>query len=277
MTALLLKGILAAYLAGALFYVLYVFAQKTVLSHTGLATLGAGFLFQTLDFLIRYQTVGHFPVVTFQQTLSFFAWAVAGGFLLLQLRFNLRVLGALVAPLALCLVLGSSLTPGEPSLPKLSHQSVWLPIHVISVFLGNGIFALAFLVSLLYLLQERSIKGKKLGFFFKRLPPLHRMDSINYRCLMVGFPLLSLGMVSGSIYAQVSLGSYWRWDPMEVWSLITWFLYAALLHQRITMGWHGRRAAVMSIIGFLILLFTFLGAGTLMQGYHTFAQPGETS
>jgi ABC-type transport system involved in cytochrome c biogenesis permease subunit len=100
---------------------------------------------------------------------------------------------------------------------------------------------------------------------------------MNHYCIIIGFALLTVGMITGSIYAQVALGSYWRWDPKEVWSLITWILYAVLVHQRLTVGWRGRRAAVMSIIGFAVLLFSFVGVNFLLKGYHSFQGMGGAS
>ena len=97
------------------------------------------------------------------------------------------------------------------------------------------------------------------------------LDNINQYALVSGFPFLTVGMMTGSIYAQYALGAYWQWDPKEVWSLITWLFYAALLHERLAAGWRGRKAAVMSIVCFCILLFTFAGASLWMGGYHSFA------
>ena len=196
-------------------------------------------LSQSVYFILEYIEAGHFPIVNFQQSLSFFAWAIVGCYFLFQSKFNLRVLGSFVAPLAVVLVISSSLFP-LGSLPyKPTYKSVWLPVHVISVFLGNGIFAVAFMVSVMYLLQENAIKRKKFGFFFRRLPPLDRLDALNY-----GVPRHRISSIEPGHDYRIHLcsdqpGSYWRWDPVEVWSLITWFMYAALLHQRLTAGWQG--------------------------------------
>ena len=107
---------------------------------------------------------------------------------------------------------------------------------------------------------------------YRRLPSLETLDSINHYSIMYGFPLLTLGMISGAIYAQYVLGSYWRWDPKEVWSLITWLSYAVLLHERLAVGWRGRRAALASIICFLILVFTFIGGSMWLSDYHSFRE-----
>jgi cytochrome c-type biogenesis protein CcsB len=122
----------------------------------------------------------------------------------------------------------------------------------------------------MYLLMEKELKHKKMGAIFKRLPSLNVLDDINYRCLTIGFPLLTLGIITGSIWAEYAWGSYWSWDPKEVWSLITWLLYAALLHGRMTVGWRGRKAAILAIVGFCAILFTFLGVNLLLPGLHTY-------
>ena len=106
--------------------------------------------------------------------------------------------------------------------------------------------------------------------FYKRLPSLEALDQLNSHCLAVGFPLLTLGMITGSIWSKQTWGMYWQWDPKETWSLVTWFFYAALLHQRFTVGWRGRREAIMAIIGFLAILFTLWGVTYLLGGIHSY-------
>ena len=159
-------------------------------------------------------------------------------------------------------------------LPSAPHQadtilnSVWLVAHVITIFIGEASFALACGVGVLYLVQEHTIKSKTHGFFFKRLPSLELLDTTGYACIVIGFTMLTLGLITGFIYAKSVWGRFWSWDPKEVWSGITWLLYAALLHQRLTVGWRGRRAAIMAIIGFAVILFTFFGVNFLLQGHH---------
>jgi len=129
----------------------------------------------------------------------------------------------------------------------------------------------------MYLIQEGQIKRKILGSFYKRLPSLETLDSINRYSIMYGFCFLTLGMITGAIYAQNALGSYWQWDPKEVWTLVTWLGYAMLVHERLAVGWRGRRAALISIICFLILMFTFLGGGLWLSDYHSFRNLGAGS
>jgi cytochrome c-type biogenesis protein CcsB len=265
---------LSCYLAGTVIYFSYIAFQRKFLHYIGYAILAVGFFAQTLFFIFGYVQRGYFPVVEFGEALSFFAWAIAGVFLGMQLKFNVRILGSFVTPLCTVLMICSRVLPQGAAVAKPLYKSIWLAIHVSTIFLGNGIFAVAFVVAIMYLLQERQIKTKKHGFFFHRLPSLTTLDSMNYYCIMVGFPLLTLGMITGSIYAQTALGTFWRWDPKEVWSLATWLLYAALLHERLTVGWRGRRTAIMAIVGFLVLLFSLIGVNFLLKGYHSFATLG---
>lgn len=103
------------------------------------------------------------------------------------------------------------------------------------------------------------------------MPSLETLDALNYKCLTIGFPLLTLGIITGSLWASSAWGSYWSWDPKEVWSLITWILYAALLHGRLNSGWRGKKGAIFLIIAFFVVLFTFIGVNTLIPGLHSYA------
>jgi cytochrome c-type biogenesis protein CcsB len=154
-------------------------------------------------------------------------------------------------------------------------KSFWHPFHVIFAFLGNASFSLAFCCGIMYLIQEHQLKTKKVGAITQRLPSLKILDDLNYQSLTFGFPLLTLGIITGAIWAEYAWGRYWGWDPKETWSLITWFLYAALLHQRLTVGWRGRKAAIMAIVGFLAVLFTFLGVNLILPGLHTYSTWGK--
>ncbi len=224
----------------------------------------AGFGLHTLGLLLRFFEAGYTPVTSLHEALSFFGWCVAGLYLLLQLRYQLGSLGAFATPVATMLVLGALTVPGEIQPLPAALQSWWLPVHVMLLFVGDGAFAVAAAAGVMYLIQERQLKRKRLGAWFRRLPSLEVLDELNYRCLTLGFPLLTMGIITGAIWAQQAWGTYWSWDPKETWSLITWFLYAALLHGRLTVGWRGRRAAIWAILGFASVLFTFLGVNLVL-------------
>ena len=248
---------IVSYVASSLGYQGYVIFQKRPVYKVSRVILWAGFLCHTAVIALQYFEAGHIPVQNLHETLSTFGWAVVGVFLILQVKFNLMVLGALVAPLATLAVIISSVLPSPPVDIAPLFKSLWRTFHIGTLILGNAAFAIAFLVGILYLIQENAIKEKKRGFFFRRLPSLKLLDSMGYSCLVAGFPMLTFGLITGVIYAQMVHGRLWSWDPKEIFAGITWLVYAALLHERLTVGWRGRRAAIMTIAGFVILLFTF--------------------
>ncbi len=258
------------YLLGAAVSLAYLVTLKKPLSRIGRWGLIGGFSFHSLAILWRIFESGRTPLTNLHETLSFFAWAILAIYLLLYLKYRLEVLAAFASPVAVVLMVLASFFPKEivPVAPVL--ESFWLPIHVTLAIVGNAMFALAFAAGIMYLIQERQIKSKKIGAFYRRLPALKILDDLNYRCLSWGFPLLTLGIITGSIWAESAWGSYWTWDPKETWSLITWFLYAALLHGRLTVGWRGRKAAIFAVVGFGLLIFTFLGVNLLLSGMHGF-------
>ena len=249
-------------------YIAYLFAQKDYLQRSAYYLLAVGFLLHTAAMAYGFVQSGHIPVGNLFETLSMAAWTVAGVFLVLQYKFKLKVLGIYAAPLVTLVMATASQLPREPVQVTNIYKSFWLVIHVIAIFIGEASFALACGVGLLYLIQEHSIKTKQRGFFFRRLPSLELLDATGYGCIVAGFAMLSLGLIAGFVYAKSVWGKFWSWDPKEVWAGITWLLYAALLHQRLTVGWRGRRAAIMAIIGFAAVLFTFLGVNFLLQGHH---------
>lgn len=256
------------YLLSAAGYIAYLFMQKNFLQQTAFYMLLAGFLFHSGMICFDFFQSGSIPIHNLNETLSVAGWTIAGVFLILQYKFNLKILGIYAAPLVtLIMVIASQLSKEHAQVDNI-FNSFWLIIHVITIFIGEAGLALACGVGLLYLVQEHAIKSKRHGFFFRRLPSLDLLDTTGYACIIAGFAMLSLGLISGFVYAKSVWGSFWSWDPKEVWSGVTWLLYAALLHQRLTIGWRGRRAAIMAIIGFAVILFTFFGVNFLLKGHH---------
>jgi cytochrome c-type biogenesis protein CcsB len=139
-------------------------------------------------------------------------------------------------------------------------------VHVTAAFLGNAVLTLAFCVSLVYLFRERQLKEKRIGGLSSRLPSLEALDALNYRALVWGFPLLTLGIVTGALFAKHTWGQFWSWEEREVFSLITWFVYAALLEARMVVGWRGRRAATVTIVGFAVLFVSFVFGHMIFPG-----------
>ena len=275
MTGVLFKHLaLFFYFLAAAGFIVFVTRQNHKAAAGGNYMMGTGFVLHSVWLIQRTAATGQLPVTDLVSAFGFFAWAVAGVYLIMWWRFKLPVLGAFASPLALMLALLGTVMPAGGGGVGPVYDSLGLNLlltgHLGSVFAGYGFFGLAFVAGIMYLLQERQIRSKRMGAIYRRLPSLNVLDAINYYCLTAGFPLMTLGLITGALLAHTTMGAYWRWDPKETWSLILWMVYAALLHQRITVGWRGRRAAVMAIVGFAILCFTFIGVGLLMPGYHTF-------
>ncbi len=230
----------------------------------------AGFALNSIYLALCYYQLGAVPALNFKAALSFFSWTIIAAYIIFQVKFRIMVLGSFVVPFSAFLMIISSTIPISTITVRPIFKGFWLPLHVATSLLGDGIFVIAFIAGVMYLIQEHQIKSKRLGAFYSRLPSLNSLDSLNYHAINYGFLLLTIGMITGSILAQGAHGSYWLWDPKEVWSLITWLCYAALLHQRMAVGWRGRRSALMSIGCFFILIFTFIGVNFLMEGYHSF-------
>lgn len=257
-----------AYMAGTVGYLFYLFRQKDWLQNAGFAALATGFCIHGTSVVMLTLAMKALPAYNLNQNLSLAALAVAGAFIVLKFKLNLKILGAFASPLITIIMLSTLIFPESTPAGNSVLSGFWLTSHILLIFTGDAALALSCGAAILYLLQENAIKNKKRGFFYKRLPPLDLLDSTSYSCLVTGFALLTFGLITGSIYAKAIWGRFWGWDPKEIWSAVTWLVYAALLHGRLTSGWRGRQSAIMTIIGFAILIFTFLGVNFLIGGHH---------
>jgi cytochrome c-type biogenesis protein CcsB len=270
MNSLLFNSTLVIYAAATVLYLCYLIKPQETIGKIGHYLVSVGLLVHIAFTVNRYVEAGHTPLTNLHESLSFFALAVVAFFIIFERRYRIYILGSFVVPLALLIMaisatFSSVIPPLNPAL-----KSKWLVVHTTMAFVGYAAFAISFGVSIMYLIQSHFLKQRKLGPMFQKLPPLDVLDDISYRCLTFGFPLLTFAIISGAIWAETAWGTYWSWDPKETWSLITWFIYAALLHGRLTTGWRGRKAAMLSIFGFLIMLFTFLGVNLLLPGLHSY-------
>lgn len=260
--------ITALYVLAAGGYLAYLFLQTDSYQKGGYILLIAGFGLHCASLVYKVVRTGYIPVNNLHETLFIAGWALVGVFIIIRHKYNLRILGVYAAPLAALIVVSAVLLQNEPGPQREIFNHFWLVLHIIAIFTGEASFALACGIGILYLLQERAIKIKRPGFFFKRLPSLELLDVTGHACIITGFTLLTIGLITGFIYARVVWGRFWSWDPKEVFSGISWLLYAALLHVRFYQGWRGRKAATLAIIGFGVLLFTFLGVNFLFEGHH---------
>jgi cytochrome c-type biogenesis protein CcsB len=270
MEVILFELALTFYFAAAIVSITELFKESKITSKIMVFLAGTGFAIHTVNIIYRYVTAGHIPITNPHEAASFFSWCIVLIFFLLQIRYKISLLSSFIMPVVFFMMLASSMLSREikPLSPAL--QSYWLGIHTVLAFLGNAAFALAFGIGCMYLVQEHHVKSKRLGGLFERLPSLQLLDEINYRLITVGFPLLTLAIITGALWAESAWGRFWSWDPRETWSLVTWFIYAIILHARLVAGWRGKRAALLSMIGFLTILIAFFGIKLLRKGLHVF-------
>jgi cytochrome c-type biogenesis protein CcsB len=268
-----------SYLVSMVIFFVYLGSRNKTIGYAGSIAAYFGFIVQTAAIGLRWKEsyvlgVGHAPLSNLYESVVFFAWTIILIFGLIDLKYKYRAIGAFVVPFALLgmawaqLGLHSGIDPLVPAL-----QSNWLLYHVITCFLGYASFAVACGVSIMYLIKARheSATGNvSAGSIIALFPPAKILDELNYKAIMIGFPLLTLGIITGAAWANYAWGTYWSWDPKETWSLIVWFVYAAFLHARITRGWVGKRAAILSIIGFMATIFCYLGVNLLLSGLHSY-------
>lgn len=269
---LLFQFVLAATCLACVAYSVFFISQKNKIRNIARILLASSGVLQTLYILSRYQLAGHTPITSQHEAVVFFAWATTWAYLSFRWRYTVKNFGTFVSWLIFILLVISAFASREVSQLLPALQSWWLPVHAGVSLLAYGFLSLAFCGGLMYLLQERELKSKRFGYFFTRLPSLDALDQLNSHCLTTGFVFLTLGIVSGSIWARQAWGTYWQWDPKETWSLITWFIYLIQIHQRFTVGWRGKRAAAMAICGFAAVIFTLWGVTFLLGGVHSYAR-----
>ena len=263
------------YLLSWVLYLLHLAFRRGVLGRAGDVSVLAGVILHTAAIGVRWVEshrldIGHAPFSNLYESMVFFSWTIAVLYLVFVRRLRNRFFGVFVMPLAYLSLASTSLMNSDirPLVPAL--QSNWLTAHVITCFLGYAAFAVAFSVNLLYLLKKGH-GGASAGGLRGSLPAPEVLDDFSYRLIAIGFPMLSLGIITGAAWANSAWGSYWSWDPKETWSLIVWLIYAAYLHARIVRGWRGRRAAWLSIVGFVATLFCYLGVNLFLSGLHSYA------
>jgi cytochrome c-type biogenesis protein CcsB len=243
-------------------------------------TLFVGLAVQTAALILRWMEsysmgIGHAPLSNFYESLIFFAWTVVLLYLVFEWRIKNKSLGTFVVPVAFLAMAFASLSPNinsriQPLIPAL--QSNWLTSHVMTCFMGYAAFAIACGFGIIYFVKglDRHV-GSRSGSMLRFLPARNILDELIYQSTTLGFVFLTLGIITGSVWAHYAWGSYWSWDPKETWSLITWLVYATMLHVRLVREWRGKRIALMAIIGFACVLFTYLGVNYL-PGLHSYLQ-----
>ena len=278
LSSIILGYLTFVYFLSFLLYLLFMVNGKGVFGRMATAVTLLGLIVQTSAMILRWIEsyhvgIGHAPLSNLYESLIFFPWAIALLYLVMEWRIKNRSIGVFVAPLVFLPLAYASFSPDienriQPLLPAL--QSNWLITPVLTCFFGYASFGISFGLSAMYLYKKSSISYKR-GMFYELVPNIAALEELSYQTAVIGFLLLTLGIITGSVWANYAWGRYWGWDPKETWSLITWLVYATMLHSRLIRGWRGERMAIFSIIGFVCILVTWFGVNYL-QGLHSYGK-----
>jgi ABC-type transport system involved in cytochrome c biogenesis permease subunit len=253
------------YLSAFVLLLISAISGKSLLERIGRLLAYLSFFLQSAGIILRWVEsyragIGHAPLSNFYESLVFFSWAIILLFLLFARGRERSLIGVFVTAVAFLLMAYASFSPGvdsriQPLIPAL--KSNWLIVHVITCFLGYAAFVIASLIGILYLRMSVSAGDPD------------SLGDMLYRSVAIGFILFTFGIMTGSVWAHVAWGRYWGWDPKETWALITWLIYAAVLHARIREGGVNTRVVAMILIGLVSVLFTYFGVNYL-PGLHSY-------
>ncbi len=262
-----------------LLYMIWLGSRKEIVGKLATYVTIVALIASTCAIILRMITSGHPPLSNGYEFLLTFVAGILAVYLFAEFRYKLRSLGAFVMPIPFFLLMFIIMSMGPDERiaqavpPALKSQ--WLTFHVLTAMFAYGAFAVSFGLGIMYLLKySKTENGKKLSpkAMVARFPALEKLDELSYKVVGFAFPLLTLCIITGAIWANYAWGTYWSWDPKETWSLITWIIYAGYLHARLMYGWKGKRAAWLALFGFLAVLFTFFGVNYFLPGLHSYAQ-----
>jgi cytochrome c-type biogenesis protein CcsB len=280
---------------------LALFNDSSLLAKAGrFSTIVANFL---LFFILcsRWIVAGYFPLSNLYESLLFLTWTLLSIYLYIETKTKSKLIGSILIPVAVLingfanLTLSPEMQKSSPLVPAL--QSNWLMMHVSMMLLSYATLIMGSLLSILFLVISRNkdvdlkimddsslpLYNIMLDYYeAKLLSPsneiselgklklLQSIDNWSYRIIGLGFPFLTIGIISGGVWANEAWGSYWSWDPKETWALITWLVFATYLHARITKGWEGKKTAILGSLGFLVIWICYLGVNFLSKGLHSY-------
>ncbi|MDO4633923.1 MAG: c-type cytochrome biogenesis protein CcsB [Eubacteriales bacterium] len=253
--------------AMVLFFLFFVVKSEKFGKIASVVTVIA-FVLHTAALISRGIGAGRLPLTNQYEFATSFAWGISLCFLIFMWRFQLKALGVFVTPVIFLIIGYAAMQSREVRELMPALRSNWLAFHVSTAIISYGAFGVAFAVSLMFLLRMR--QGEN-GFLVQHIPEPERLDLISYRAVSLGFLFLTFVMISGAIWAERAWGSYWSWDPKETWSFVTWIIYAIYLHLRISRGWKGKSAAIFAVVGFICVIFTYIGVNTLIPSVHSYA------
>ena len=256
------------YFAAMILYFLFVVIKKDKLAAVASLVQAVGLVLHTGALICRGIGAGRLPMTNQYEFAASFAWGLSLVSLIFILRFKFPMLGAFAAPVIFLIIGYAAMQSKDVKDLMPSLRSNWLGFHVSTAIIAYGSFGVSFVLSLIFLLRD---KMKAQGFLDQHIPQKEKLDIISYRSVSLGLLFLTFTIITGAIWAERAWGSYWSWDPKETWSLITWIIYAVYLHLRLRRGWQGKSAAVFAAVGFICVLFTYIGVNTFLPGIHSYA------
>ena len=250
-----------------LFFLFFVMKQEKF-GKIGRFSLLIGFVLHTAALVVRGIGAKRLPMTNQYEFATCFAWGICLVCLIFVWRYHFEALATFAVPVIFVIMGYAAMQSREVRELMPSLRSSWLAFHVSTAIISYGAFGVSFAVSAIFLLRERM---KDRGFWESHIPDKEKLDLISYRAVALGLLFLTFVIVTGAIWAEKAWGSYWSWDPKETWSLVTWLIYALYLHLRISRNWKGRSAAIFAIIGFVCVIFTYIGVNTFLPGIHSYA------
>ncbi|MBQ3652497.1 MAG: c-type cytochrome biogenesis protein CcsB [Clostridia bacterium] len=263
----LFYGVLGLYFLAMVLYFLFVAVKKEAVGKAAVGAQALGLAVHTAAIVLRGVAAGRLPLTNQYEFASAFSWGLCLVSLIFVLRFKFTLLGAFAAPVTFLVIGYAAMQSKEIRELMPALQSNWLGVHVSTAIIAYGAFGVSFVLGIIFLLRER-MKGS--GFLDEHIPAREKLDMLSYRSVSLGLLFLTFTIITGAIWAERAWGSYWSWDPKETWSLVTWLVYAVYLHLRIRRGWQGKSAAVFAVVGFVCVIFTYIGVNTLLPGVHSY-------
>ena len=251
-------------------YLSSLLVKKVKLAKISTWILAAAFGFLTVDLLFAFANSSGLINPGSRDFLSLCAWSVCAVYLALQFKTKTRVLGAFISPFILLFLIAAAGEASEKSLLPQNLQNWLTAVHLFCVIMGEALFIIASCAGLMFIMQNSLLKNRKLSRTSRLLPSLNDLDRINHICLLWGFPVLSLGIIAGAIFAELNWKSGWLTDPKVIWTFAGWIIYGFLLHQRLAIGWKGYRMAVSSGAAFILLLLSYGSVRIFFSTLHNF-------
>ena len=249
----------SAYLTAGILYLLQLIFDKDSLGQNALRLTILAWILQTILLISRFIDTGYPFLTSGDLSYLFSAWVAATTFLLLNLRYRFSLVGAFILPLISIFYLLAWFSREDYRAGSALMHSPWASVHIIFSFLALAVLAVSFVLGIIFIIEEFQLKYKVSPKLFLRLPSLEAVEQTHAKALTVGFALLSGGIITGAIWAKSVTGVYFFEDARQLWAICAWLIYAFFLQARFAAGWRGRKGVLLSLIGFAVILFTFLG------------------